>query len=90
MVNQAATSTAISSDHNPGTVGQTITYTATVTVNSPGFGTPTGNVSFSDGGTPISTCQALSLPGNRSAAGHLPAGLRHEREPLHHGRLQQW
>jgi len=63
VVNPAVTSTAIISDHNPGTVGQTITYTATVTVNSPGSGTPTGTVSFSDGGSPISTCQALSLPG---------------------------
>ena len=61
VVNQAPTSTALISDHNPGTVGQTITYTATVTVNSPGSGAPGGSVSFSDGGTPIGTCQGVGL-----------------------------
>ena len=61
-VNRAATSTAISSNYSPGTVGHAITYTATVTVNSPGAGTPTGSVSFSDGGIAISSCQNLPLP----------------------------
>ncbi len=40
-----------------------ITYTATVTVNGPGSGTPSGTVSFTDGGNPISGCQNLNLPG---------------------------
>jgi len=61
-VDQAATSTAVTSDHNPGTVGQTITYTATVVVDAPGAGTPTTTVSFSDDGNPITGCQSLTLP----------------------------
>ena len=63
VVNQATTSTVVTSSALPGTVTQPLTYTATVTVNSPGGGTPTGTVSFSDGGSPISTCQNLTLPG---------------------------
>ncbi len=61
-VDQASTSISITADHNPGSVGQTITYTATVTVNSPGSGVPTGTVSFSDGGVAIGSCQGLTLP----------------------------
>ena len=62
QVDQASTSVGVSADHNPGSVGQTITYTATVTVNSPGSGVPTETVSFSDGGVAISSCQGLTLP----------------------------
>ena len=61
-VNQAATSTGVGSSANPGSVGSAITYTATVTVNGPGSGLPTGHVSFSDGGNPIAICQNLLLP----------------------------
>ncbi len=61
-VNQASTSTGVSSSSDPGSVGQTINYTATVIVDSPGSGTPTGTVSFGDGGNPIPTCQGLALP----------------------------
>ena len=46
QVNQAATTTAVSSSANPSTVGQPVSFTATVTVNSPGQGTPTGTVQF--------------------------------------------
>ncbi|MFZ0251905.1 MAG: Ig-like domain repeat protein [Acidimicrobiales bacterium] len=63
VVNQAATTTGVVSSANPGTVGTSITYTATVTVNGPGAGQPTGTVSFSDGGSPIAICQNLTLPG---------------------------
>ena len=37
-------------------MGQTVTYTATVAVTSPGAGDPTGFVEFLDGGTPIADC----------------------------------
>ena len=47
----------------PAPLGEPVTYTATVTVNAPGSGTPTGTVSFTDGGNPISGCQNLTLPG---------------------------
>jgi hypothetical protein len=53
-VNQAATTTALASNHNPSVVGQPVTYTATVSVTSPGAGTPTGSVTFADNGTTIS------------------------------------
>src|SRR5262249_22080024 len=43
-VNAAATSTSVSSSLNPSTFGQSVTFTATVTANAPGAGTPTGTV----------------------------------------------
>jgi hypothetical protein len=48
-----STSTAVSSDVNPSTFGQLVTFTATVT--SASAGTPTGTVTFSDGATTIGT-----------------------------------
>jgi hypothetical protein len=42
-------STAISSSINPSNSGQAVTFTATVTANAPGEGTPTGTVAFLDG-----------------------------------------
>jgi hypothetical protein len=47
-----ATTTALSSSSNPSTLGQSVTFTATVT--SAG-GTPTGTVTFVDGGSMIGT-----------------------------------
>jgi hypothetical protein len=54
-VNKASTTTAVTS---PGaiTVGQPVTYTATVSVTAPGSGSPAGSVAFFDGGTAISGC----------------------------------
>ena len=43
----------VSASANPGTVGTAVTYTATVTG---GGATPTGSVTFKDGGTAISSC----------------------------------
>ena len=49
-VSQAATTTAITSDApDPSNVGQGYTVQWTVTVTAPGAGTPTGNVTVSDG-----------------------------------------
>ena len=42
----AATATALASSQNPSMVGEAITLTATVSVVSPGSGTPTGMVAF--------------------------------------------
>src|SRR5206468_4476251 len=59
VVNKASTSTSLTSSVNPSVFGQSVTFTATVTVTAPGAGTPTGAVNFLDGATNIGTC---SLP----------------------------
>src|SRR4029453_2664544 len=49
-VNKADTTTTISSDNpDPSLVGQAVTVQYSVAVNPPGAGTPTGNVTVSDG-----------------------------------------
>jgi hypothetical protein len=55
-VNPAATSTSLASSVNPSVTGQTVTITATVSVNTPGSGMPTGTVSFEDDSTTIAGC----------------------------------
>ena len=53
-MNQAGTSTALSSSANPSVFGQSVTFTARVTPVAPGSGTPTGSVEFFDNGTELS------------------------------------
>ena len=50
-VNKATTSTLLTSGLNPSTFGQSVTFTATVSVVSPGVGTPAGTVNFFNGAT---------------------------------------
>jgi hypothetical protein len=50
-VNQDSTTTTVTSSVNPSAPGHPVTFTATVAANSPGHGTPTGQVTFMDGGT---------------------------------------
>lgn len=50
QVNPAGTATALTSRPNPSSLGQTVTFTTTVTVNAPGAGTPTGTVTFQEVG----------------------------------------
>ena len=45
-VNPANTTTGLVASPNPSTYGGTVTFTATVTVQSPGIGTPAGTVAF--------------------------------------------
>jgi len=52
-VNKAGSSTSLVSTPNPSTVGQTVTFTATVKAAT--SGTPTGTVTFKDGTTTIGT-----------------------------------
>ncbi len=56
-INQDSTATAISSSSNSLIAGQSVTFTATVTANSPGSGIPTGIVSFLDGSTTLGTAR---------------------------------
>jgi hypothetical protein len=55
VVNQASTTTALTSSTNPSVFGQSVTFTATVSAVSPGAGTATGTVSFFDGTTLLGT-----------------------------------
>jgi hypothetical protein len=59
-VDQAATTTTVVSSGSPSVAGQSVTYTATVSVNSPGSGTPTGEVSFAENGTTSCSNEPLS------------------------------
>jgi uncharacterized repeat protein (TIGR01451 family) len=62
-VSQAATTTTISSvSPSPATFGQLVTVNYSVTVNSPGSGTPTGNVTVKDGSTTL--CSATVAAGS--------------------------
>jgi subtilisin-like proprotein convertase family protein len=57
----AATTTTVTSSANPSVFGQPVTLTATVA--TAGAGTPTGNVQFFDGATPIGGAVALNGSG---------------------------
>jgi hypothetical protein len=64
-VTQAATATAFSSPSpNPHPVGDPVTLRAHVSVTAPGAGTPTGTVTFKDGGATLGTPIALPASGD--------------------------
>ena len=52
-VDKAVTSTSVVSSNTPSLVGATVTFTAVVTVASPGAGTPSGSVAFFADGAPL-------------------------------------
>ena len=56
-VNKANTSTGLTSSQNPSTVGQSVTFTATVAATAPGSGVPASGetVTFKDGSTTLGT-----------------------------------
>ncbi len=54
-VNEDATTTTVVSLTGPSVYGQPVTFTVTVAANSPGSGTPTGTVTFSQGSTVLGT-----------------------------------
>ncbi len=63
-VGQASTTTSVtSSDNGTAVAGETVTYTASVGVVSPGTGTPTGTIDFSDSAGAISDCSSVPLTG---------------------------
>ncbi len=57
-----STTTSLSSTANPSTMGQTISFTATVTAAN--GATPTGTVSFAEAVTALAGCSKLALTGN--------------------------
>ncbi len=66
-INQDGTNTVVTANADPSVVGQDVTYTATVSAGAPGSGTPTGDVNFFDGATPISGCSSVALNGSGQA-----------------------
>src|SRR5207249_71467 len=60
--------TTLASNDNPSTYGDGVTFTATVTANSPSTINPlsTGSVTFKDGNT--SLCSAVAINGNGEAS----------------------
>jgi hypothetical protein len=54
-VNKANTSTTVISSLHPSVRGQSVIFTATVKATAPGAGTPTGTVTFKDGGKVLGT-----------------------------------
>jgi len=55
LASPANTTTSLTSSVNPSVYGQAVSFTATVTANSPGARTPTGTVTFKDGSTTLGT-----------------------------------
>jgi hypothetical protein len=55
LVNKVGTTTTLTSSANPSTVGQQVTFTATVAAMPSNSSTPTGTVTFFDAGTQIGT-----------------------------------
>ena len=60
-VNADPTTTNITSTVTPSVFGQSVTFTATVTANGPGAGTPGGTVTFKDGGISIGGCTNVAM-----------------------------
>jgi hypothetical protein len=54
-VNLASSAVLLSSSANPSIVGQSVKITVSVSATAPGSGTPTGTVTFTDGGATIGT-----------------------------------
>src|SRR5207253_9470955 len=52
-VNQGGTTLSVASNLNPSALGDSVTFTATLSVVAPGAGTPTGTMQFNDKGTPL-------------------------------------
>ncbi len=76
VVNQAGTGTVITeSVASPTVYGQLVTFTATVSVISPGSSTPTGTVTFFAGTTPISAALPLSVVNGNTVATWTPRFL---------------
>ena len=59
-VDQDKSKMTLTSSAPPATVGQVVTFTATVSAATPGSGTPTGWVVFKDGNTVLATIELTS------------------------------
>jgi hypothetical protein len=62
-VNRAATAVTLTSSANPAAAGQSVTFTAAVSVLAPGAGVPTGTVTFMDGNVVLGTAAVIPSVG---------------------------
>ncbi len=72
-VDQASTTTALTSSVNPSVFGQSVSFTVTVSAAAPGSGTPTGTVQFelngSDFGSPVALVDGAATSASISTLG---------------------
>jgi hypothetical protein len=83
-VNPAPTVTAISASANPVLVGQSVTFTATVSPVQPGIGTPSGTVTFIDSGNVVATV-ALDAAGRATFSTSFTSAISHTIQAVYHG-----
>ena len=91
MVNKANTSTTVATSLSPSVHGQAVTFTATVSVVSPGstaVASPTGTVTFYDGGTSIGT-GTLSVVSGQDEATFSTSSSEHGHALDHRGLHQR-
>ncbi len=74
-IHTSASSTVLASTPNPSNIGQSVTFTATLTAVPPGTGTPTGQVTFQEGNTvlaqvPLNSSGAAAFGTTALAAGN--------------------
>src|SRR5262249_48765204 len=62
-VSRASTAVALTSSVNTAATGQSVTFTATVSVLAPGMGLPTGTVTFMDGNVVLGTASVNPFSG---------------------------
>jgi large repetitive protein len=65
-IDQSNSTIALASSQNPSALGQSVTFTATVSAVPPGMGTPTGSVTFVDQ-TTSQTLATVALIGGKAA-----------------------
>src|SRR5260370_589586 len=74
-VGAASTSTGVVSGDNPSASGQSVDFTATVSVQSPGAGSPTGTVQFTIDGSNAGSRASVSTSGGVTTASFRTATL---------------
>jgi hypothetical protein len=63
VVDAAVTDATTTSSANPAVTGESVTYTVTLSRSAPATGLPGGTVTFTDGESPISGCEAVVVVG---------------------------
>ena len=85
-VDAAATSTTVSGNGSPSIVGQSVTFTARVSVLSPGSTAVSGQVEFLADGVDIAGCSSVQVSSNVATCGTASLGVgTHAITALYHG-----